>query len=188
MKKNIKIIHVAVLAVVTILYFGIKALPSFSESRQMKELESFVYVSRAVDGDTLKLSDGRRVRLIGIDTPEMHYSKKLLKDAKKSRMDTKAVQALGSKAYEFTKSLVEGKKVKLEYDVERYDKYGRTLAYIYLEDGKFVNAEIMKEGYAQIMTIPPNVKYAGYFSELQRSARENNKGLWAENMDGGAKK
>jgi micrococcal nuclease len=68
--------------------------------------------------------------------------------------------------------------VKLQYDVDRIDQYGRTLAYVYLEDGTFVNAEIVKNGYAQIMTVPPNVKYADKFLKLQQEARENNRGLW----------
>jgi micrococcal nuclease len=87
---------------------------------------------------------------------------------------------MGARASEFTKSLVSGRKVRLEFDVERRDRYGRLLAYVYLEDGTFVNARIIEEGYGQVMTIPPNVKYADRFLELQRDARQARKGLWGE--------
>jgi len=150
----------------------------FAPSENIAEETRFFYVSRVVDGDTVKLSDGRRVRLIGIDTPELHYSDKLLRDAKRSRRDILAIQELGKMASAFTKGLCEGKKVRLEYDIEKKDRYGRTLAYVYLEDGTFLNGKILEEGYGQVMTIPPNVKYADYFLKLQRQARRDNKGLW----------
>jgi len=137
-----------------------------------------VLVTRAVDGDTLVLETGERVRLIGIDTPEVHVSKKLYRDAQRSQQDVTTIQKLGARSYEFTRSLVEGKRVSLEFDVEKYAKYERLLAYVYLKDGTFVNAKIVEEGYASLMTYPPNVKYADLFAKLYRQARENKKGLW----------
>jgi len=150
---------------------------------QMKFGKAYNYenilVKRAVDGDTLVLENGERVRLIGIDTPELHESKKLYRDAQRSGEDVKTIQGMGKRAAEFTKDLVEGKRVRLEFDVERKDKYGRLLAYVYLvDDGAFVNAKIVEEGYASLMTYPPNVKYADEFVKLYREARENNRGLW----------
>jgi len=139
---------------------------------------SNILVTRAVDGDTLKLENGERVRLIGIDTPEMHESSKLNRDAQRSGQDVAAIKQLGRQSYEFTKKLVEGKRVRLEFDVERFDKYKRILVYVYLSDGTFVNAEIVKQGYASLMTYPPNVKYAELFQKLYREARENRRGLW----------
>ncbi len=79
------------------------------------------------------------------------------------------------KTYE---NILRGKKVRLEYDVGKKDRYGRTLAYVFLEDGTFLNAKLLEEGYAVIMTIPPNVKYSDLFLTIQRKARDNNKGLW----------
>ena len=70
--------------------------------------------------------------------------------------------------------------MKLEYDVDHTDQYGRTLAYVYLEDGTFVNAELVKKGYAMTMTVPPNVKFVYEFVKLQRKARENKRGLWQD--------
>jgi len=124
------------------------------------------------------LSNGSRVRLIGIDTPECHYSRKLLRDSRRNGKDIATITKLGSRAREFTKSLCLGKAVSLEYDVERRDRYGGTLAYLYLDDGRFVNAEIVKAGYAQPMTVPPNVKHADLFLNLEREARREGRGLW----------
>ena len=137
-----------------------------------------ILVTRAVDGDTLVLENGERVRLIGIDTPEMHESAKLNRDAMRSKQDVETIKQLGRISYEFTKRLVEGKRVRLEFDVERYDKYKRILAYVYLTDGVFVNAEIVKQGYASLMTYPPNVRYADLFLKLYQEARSNRRGLW----------
>lgn len=139
---------------------------------------SNILVTRAVDGDTLVLENNERVRLIGIDTPEIHESNKLNRDAQRSGQDAATIKNLGRQSYEFTKKLVEGKRVRLEFDVERYDKYKRILAYVYLADGTFVNAKIVEEGYASLMTYPPNVKYADLFLKLYQQARQNQRGLW----------
>ena len=139
-----------------------------------------ILVARVVDGDTLKLENGQRVRLIGIDTPEVFESVKLYRDSQKSGQDIKTIQALGKRSSKFTRDLVEGKRVRLEFDVEKQDKYKRLLAYVYLKDGTFVNAEIVKQGYASLMTYPPNIKYVDTFKKLYQEARENNRGLWKE--------
>ena len=124
-------------------------------------------VRRVVDGDTVQLVGGERVRYIGIDTPELHHPRK-------------PVQHYAREAMEFNRRLVEGKKVRLEWDVERRDRYKRLLAYVFLEDGTFVNGELLRQGYAHLLTIPPNVKYVDRFVRLQREARENGRGLWAK--------
>lgn len=139
-----------------------------------------ILVKRVVDGDTIQLESGERLRLIGIDTPEMHDSSKLYRDSRKTNQDVETIKKLGRISYEFTRKLIEGKRVSLEFDVEKHDKYGRLLAYVYLKDGTFVNVEIVKLGFASLMTIPPNIKYADLFKALFKEARENNRGLWAE--------
>lgn len=183
MRKNYAWLQAAILIIAAVSYLGFKAfsgprLVAAGGPRPVAAVNEYVYVNRAVDGDTLKLSGGERVRLIGIDTPELHYSAKLERDARRSHKDIKEIQALGAKSAAFTKALCEGKKVRLEFDVDKRDKYGRLLAYVYLEDGTFVNAKIVEEGYAQILTIPPNVKYSGLFLKLEREARDKRKGLW----------
>jgi micrococcal nuclease len=173
--NNAFIIAVLV-ALVVVPAFGFLAC---QQASQMPLSYENVFVGRVVDGDTLKLNTGERVRLIGIDTPEMHESDKLYRDAARTHQDVQTIQALGRRAYAFTRTLVEGKPVRLEFDVEKRDKYGRLLAYVYrTSDGMFVNAEIVKQGYASLMTYPPNVKYADLFLQLYQEARENKRGLW----------
>jgi len=120
-----------------------------------------------VDGDTIKLSNGETVRLIGIDAPESRNAFK------------KKKAFFGDVSKHYLDSLLTGKKIRMEYDVSRKDRYGRTLAYVYLEDGTFINEKILREGYAMIMTVPPNVRYAEHFLAIQQSARESKCGLWA---------
>jgi micrococcal nuclease len=84
----------------------------------------------------------------------------------------------GSESSVYLARLIDGRKVRLEYDVSRYDRYGRTLAYVYLDDGTFVNADLVKKGYATVMTIPPNVRYADEFVKLAEKARKQKRGLW----------
>jgi len=139
-------------------------------------------VVRVVDGDTLvvRVGDGRstRVRLIGIDTPEVHPSDKLRRDAQRSGKDAAAIQALGARASEFTKKHLTGRHVEMERDTTALDRYGRTLAYVWLGD-ELYNLVIVREGYAGLLTIPPNVKYAGTLAACHRTARESRRGLWA---------
>lgn len=140
--------------------------------------QEYHYVKKVFDGDTILLASGEKVRLLGIDTPEMHDSDKLLRDSRRSGESAQSIKQLGRKSYQFARDLLEGKMVSLEFDVQKYDKYGRLLAYVYLEDGTFVNAKIIEEGYADLMTIPPNLKYADLFKELLQKARDKRKGLW----------
>lgn len=139
-------------------------------------------VARVSDGDTVRLRfpDGHeeRVRLIGIDTPEVHESAKLERDAQRSGRDRATIQALGREAAAFTRQLVEGKPVEVESDVEKRDRYGRLLAYLWLPGGRMVNVELVRDGYAQVLTVPPNVRYERLFRECQREAREAGRGLW----------
>ena len=137
-----------------------------------------VLVKRVIDGDTLLLETGERVRLIGIDTPEMHDSDKLYRDSRRMKQDVHLIKQLGYRAYEFTRRLAQGQLVRLEFDTEKHDKYNRLLAYVYLKDGSMLNARIIEEGYASLMTIPPNIKYADLFFKLYHEARESRRGLW----------
>ncbi|MDI9476853.1 MAG: stalk domain-containing protein [Natronincolaceae bacterium] len=133
-------------------------------------------VTRVVDGDTFIVDfNGKeeRVRLIGVDTPESVHP-----DASKNVIE-------GETASEYTKSILENKEVGLEFDVQERDHYGRLLAYVWI-GGQMFNKTLLQEGYAQVATYPPNVKYVGEFTEIQRVARENNKGFWAYENDNAA--
>ncbi len=90
----------------------------------------------------------------------------------------KGVERAGKEASEANRKLVDGKTVRLEFDVQEQNRYGRLLAYVYLEEGTFVNTWLVENGYAMVMTFPPNVKHQGLFLKLQREAREERRGLW----------
>jgi micrococcal nuclease len=142
-----------------------------------------IAVTYIYDGDTIKLENGERVRFVGIDTPESSQNKKLLRDAARSGQDIKEILAMGHVAGAYTKSLLEGRRVRLEFDIEKRDKYGRLLAYVYrVEDGLFINEDIIKNGYAYPMTIPPNVRHADEFKKLFREAQKAKRGLWSRTM------
>ncbi|MCG8431947.1 MAG: thermonuclease family protein [Candidatus Omnitrophica bacterium] len=137
-----------------------------------------ILVTRVFDGDTIEVQTGEKVRLIGIDCPEAHESDKLFRQAERRHKDIRVILAMGRRAREFTSGLVYYKHVRLVFDEEHYDKYGRLLAYVYLEDGTFVNAEIIKSGYAYLLSIPPNDRFADTFRDLYRQARREQRGLW----------
>jgi micrococcal nuclease len=110
----------------------------------------------------LRFPDGRRqrTRLIGIDAPESHDNPKLESDAARTAQDRATILALGREAAAFTKRLLDGQPVDVEQGVEKRDRYGRLLAYLWLADGSMANVTIVREGYAQPFTKSPNVRYA----------------------------
>jgi len=131
-------------------------------------------VRRVVDGDTLVLENKERVRLIGMDTPETKHPNKL-------------VEYYGKEATAFTKKMVQGKSVRLEFDqanahIDHKDKYKRTLAYVFLWDGTFLNAEIIKQEYGFACTRFP-FKYQDEFRRYEREARELGRGLGIEYLE-----
>lgn len=131
--------------------------------------EALLRVTQVIDGDTIEVEvDGsrERVRYIGIDTPE--------RDDERPE-----VRAMARRATEANRRLVGGRRVRLEFDAEERDRYGRLLAYVWVGD-TLVNERLLREGYAQLLTIPPNVRYAERFLAAQREAREEGLGLWSE--------
>lgn len=135
-------------------------------------------IAYVYDGDTIKLDNGERVRLIGIDAPEAHDNEKLSRDVAHRHIDRRTQLAMGRQASQYARSLLKGQSVRLEFDVEHRDKYQRLLAYVYLADGTFVNERIIRQGYAYPLTIPPNVHYARQFKQWFDEAREQRRGLW----------
>jgi micrococcal nuclease len=124
-------------------------------------------VTRVVDGDTVEVSMGgvnEDVRYIGIDTPE-------------SVVPGQPVECFGERAGRFNARLVDGEQVRLVFDAERRDQYGRLLAYVYLGD-ELVNAELVRRGFARTLTIPPNTEHADLFARLARAAGNEGRGLW----------
>jgi micrococcal nuclease len=130
---------------------------------------SRIKVIQVIDGDTIKLANGKLLRYIGIDTPEVRI--------KKQNRFVYAPQPYAIEAKELNKKLVENKFVKVEFDVEKTDVYGRLLGYCFVGN-TFINTKLLGEGYAVLYTMPPNVKYVDAFIEAQKNARTARRGLW----------
>src|SRR5690606_32531006 len=126
-----------------------------------------------VDGDTFELGSGEKVRLIGVNTPEIFNGKN---------------EVFGQEAKRLAEEVLEGKEVYVFADAGDTDRYGRWLRYVFLRDGSdsmMFNERLLYEGYANVMSIAPNVIFADYFAAVERKAREHSRGLWAENgIDG----
>lgn len=125
---------------------------------QENEILETVRIRRVIDGDTIATENGQIIRLIGVDTPEKY-------------------ERFGKEASEKTKELTEGKEVNLEFDKGLKDKYGRILAYVYIED-VFVNYELLEEGFGYLMIIPPNNRYQEEFKKAYQEAKNKKVGLW----------
>ncbi len=138
---------------------------AFPVAPDLSVAQTLYLCERVIDGDTIELEKIGKVRLIGVDTPETVHP-------------SKPVERFGKEASEFLRQLLEGGQVWLDYDWQQKDKYGRTLAYVYLPDSTFVNAAIIKFGYGHAYTNYP-FKYLEEFRALEREAREAGRGLWA---------
>ena len=159
-------------------FFIVLLLSSHTNAQQLNT------VIRIVDGDTLKvfyLGSEESIRLIGIDTPESRINKKTKRDAKRSEQDIETIIAMGKRATAYVESLVKpGDLIAIEFDVQQRDRYGRLLGYVYLSNGNMLNEEIVKAGYANVMTIPPDIKHKDMFLNAYQVARESKRGLWKE--------
>ncbi len=141
------------------------ALTAAATGAQPSTLEGAV--ERVVDGDTIQVRvDGRMetVRYIGVNTPELRHP-------------VRGAEPGGQEALTVNRELVAGKRVRLEMDARARDRHRRLLAYVWV-DGVMVNAELVRRGYAEVMTVPPNVRYQRLFLTLQREARQAGRGLW----------
>jgi len=124
-------------------------------------------VVHVADGDTVTLNTGQRVRLLGIDAPEREK-------------EGHPADFLAHKAKKVLADLVQGKRVRLEYDKLRYDRYGRTLAYLFLLDGTNLSQEMVRQGLAHVYTIPPNLRFREELLAAQREAIAAHRGVWLE--------
>lgn len=141
----------------------VEVIPSVNNTETI--LKSSEKVTRIIDGDTFEIEGGIKVRLIGVDTPEM-------------RNKNKIIDCFAQEATQKLKELLNKKEVVLEKDISETDKYGRLLRYVYLGD-EMVNRQLVKDGYARIATFPPDIKYSKLFLDDERQARESNLGLWS---------
>ena len=144
-----------------------QAISSNIKTKFPIESDETILCTRVIDGDTIEISyfgKKEKVRLIGVDTPETMHPQK-------------PIEYFGKEASAFTKKMVEGKKIKLEFGQNRRDKYKRLLAYVFLKDGTFVNSEIIKQGYGHAYTKFP-FRYMNEFRQYEREARIRKRGLW----------
>lgn len=167
--RNKNWLLVALAGAIILLVLGFKNFPgpflSDLEINQNAEShEEEVLVTRVIDGDTIEIAGGERVRYLGIDAPE-------------TVDPNRPIGCFGPEASMENKELVEGKYVRLERDITERDKYRRLLRYVYVND-KLVNLELVRGGYAVIYTFPPDVKYQKELLAAQREAREAKRGLW----------
>ena len=121
------------------------------------------WVIQVIDGDTIIVEGGYRVRYIGIDTPEIHPD----------------LEVFGIEAREANRELVESKEIRLEQDISEKDKYGRLLRYVWVDD-ILVNAEMVRQGLAQARAYPPDTKYQDFLEQMEAEAREAGRGMWAK--------
>lgn len=142
-----------------LLFFGL--LTSISARKPVTSV-----VTRVIDGDTIEVRNVGNIRLIRIDAPEIIHP-------------NKRIETLGKAAAAACGRLALNKKVKLEFDIQERDKYGRLLAYVWLPDGSMLNFELVRRGYANVSTCPPNVKYQDKLLKGVREAKANKRGLWA---------
>lgn len=156
---------------ILICFFTAGCDSSTNKEKEINYKEIYFTVSKVSDGDTFTIDkEGKKVRIrpIGLDAPESH---------KTSKEDK---QCYGREATEYLKRLILGKKVRIELDKDEIDQYKRTLAYVYLEDSTFVNAELVRNGYADTMNFAPNLKYKDTFLILRNEAKENKRGMWGQ--------
>ena len=159
-----------VLATFTLVLILISSCGTETAPEATRDSAKDVSVASVTDGDTIKVSpeiDGiEDVRFIGIDTPETAGS-------------PRGGQPYGEEASEFSEEKLGGRSVKLRFDAEKKDQYDRLLAYVYLPDGSMFNETLLREGYAQVATFPPNVRHLNRFETIQRTAREAGRGIWS---------
>ena len=170
MKHTRPALRIPQLLLLSVVFLLLSLRPVFAQQPE-KQLRT---VARVIDGDTIVLENGEKLRLIGVDTHEIHHPQK-------------PVEVFGHEASAFTRSLVEGQQVLVVSDpanshLEHKDKYGRTLAYVWNERGKFVNAEIIEQGYGHALTRYP-FKYLSEFRALEVRAKQQGNGLWLGNPE-----
>ena len=138
-------------------------------------------VIRVIRADTIILENNEKIRLIGIKAPEPPPKREVETDKFGFIIEPdNPLTPVEERAFNFAKFLLEGQTVRLEFDIQRRDKNFRTLAYVFLEDGTLVNAEIVRQGFAHLQIRPPNTKYADLLREAYQEARREKRGLQGE--------
>lgn len=176
-------------------------LDSYRPPDAVENTEEYGYVVHVDDGDSFVLKDGRRIRMIGVDCFETHENDKLFRDARRTGRDVFWMMRWGRAAGRYTRRMLLHRWVRLAFDQQRHDRYGRVLAYVFIpvdskqvldeddivmvprpQQGReiFFNATLIKKGLARTLFIEPNVQYKSLFERLQEQARRMKKGFWKE--------
>ncbi len=147
--------------------FWVALLPASGSAGTLSwvSTERWVSVDKVLDGDTFKTRKGEKVRLLGINAPEIRH-------------DTSPAQPFGNTAKRALQALIAGKQVRLTFDKEKKDQYGRTLAHVYLKNGLWVNAELVRQGLAHVYTFEPNVRAAYQLIKVEQEAIQHKRGMW----------
>jgi micrococcal nuclease len=150
---------------------GVVSAARITQAQQPTTEAVSALVTEVVDGDTLRVQfdDGwtDTVRLIGVDTPETKHP-------------SRPIECFGPEATEYTRVRAEGRRVQLDRDITDRDRYARLLRYVFLDDGDFLNAALLRDGYALVVTYPPDVRYVDTYLALQQEARDAGRGLWGD--------
>ncbi|MFH1094045.1 MAG: thermonuclease family protein [Candidatus Omnitrophota bacterium] len=143
-------------------------------------------VKEVLSGDMIRLENGEILRLIGVDTPEVTEGNKLQFDAKVSGIPIEVLKVMGNEAKCFIEKLIDGKKVRVEFDKKRNNNYGELLGYIFISPDKhdeeevFLNAEVIKSGYTYKIDTTPNGRYMSLFEKLHGYAKAQSSQLWQQ--------
>ncbi len=157
-------IRTAVLAAALLLSVPAPAAPQCPPDR----IDAQARVKHVLDGDTIELDDGRRLRLIGLNTPEIGH-------------DGAPSEPFAIEARDHLQRLLagHGNRIALRYDRERTDNYQRTLAHLFLADGTSITAELLEQGLGAVLVVPPNVWNAPCYQQAERRAQARQQGIWA---------
>lgn len=168
-------------------YLGLGSLVSIGSAETSENLLApskkydDVRVAKVLSADSFILASGEKIKLIGLVSPEPPKKKKVERDAHGFIIEEKdPTISIEQQSYDFTRDLIEGKKVRLEFDAEKNSDDFRTFAYVFVDNDLFVNAEILRQGYADLKILPPNTKYAQALREAYQEARREKRGLRGE--------
>ena len=157
----------------------VAAAPSASTAAAAPDTTKKPYtVWRVYSGNILRLAEDEKVVLLGVDVPSSEINRKIYNEARRTGLKMEDLRAAGRQAMKYMRTLAQGKRVWVEFDKEQRDSYKRLLGYVYLDDGTFLNAELIKAGYARAVSMQPNEKYKDLFAKLEDEAKQNKKGLW----------
>ncbi len=167
--KKFKRSHLPTTILAILIFTAFALINSKSETEQPNKTESTngyetAKVLKIIDGDTIEIDTGHKVRYIGIDTPETNHP-------------TKKKECFGTEASAYNKNLVAGKEIRMIKDKSETDRYGRLLRYVYIDE-IFINEELVRNGYAKAVAYSPDTKYQSEFQLAETYAKENNLGLW----------